>query len=234
MFRHLYTHGLACGQEAGEFMFGTKKDFLVINNAINTARFAFCDADRQSVRAQYALHDRIVIGHVGSFTTVKNQTFLLDVLASLCEDEPQKYALMLLGEGPLMEEMKEKTSALHLSDRVIFIGVTTEVPKYLSACDMIMMPSLFEGLPLTLIEEQANGLVCLASDRITTEANKTGNVQFLSIDNGTQPWVNAAKAIPLDTNRANTSATAIQRIKDCRYDIHEEVKQLHRFYQNNV
>lgn len=234
IFRRLYTHGLACGQKAGEFMFGPKTDFMIINNAINTTRFAFSEFARQDIRSRYEIGDRVVIGHVGSFCEVKNQSFLIDVLEQFSKEPPQKYMLMLLGDGDLLESVKQKALERGVSNQVIFVGSTPDVPLYLSACDMIMMPSFYEGLPLTLIEEQANGLYCLASDRITSEANKTGNVQFLSIDTGVDPWVNAAKSLDLHENRIETSAAAIQKIKENNYDIEEEVKKLHNFYQTQI
>lgn len=231
-FNFLCTHRLACGQDAGRFMHG-RHEFVVVNNGVDTKRFSFCPEARQKIRVQYGVQDKIVIGHVGMFNVAKNQLFLLEVLKSLLSRNEQ-YCLMLLGEGERLQAVEHKAIQLGIRDSVFFVGGTDNVPEYLSAMDFIMMPSLFEGLPLTLIEEQASGLICLVSDRIAKEADKTGNLLFLPLENGPEAWVETVEKLNLTTCRINNSKVAIQKIKACGYSIENEAQKLKQYYVGTV
>lgn len=228
IFNKSYTHGFACGKAAGEFMYGIKP-FTVINNGIATSRFAYNENACFKIRAQYNLGDNIVIGHVGSFSEVKNQSFLIDILIALLKHS-EKYSLMLIGEGKTQVDVKNKAEQLGVLDNVIFTGVTKNVPEFLSACDLIVMPSLFEGFPLTIVEEQANGLKCICSDVITSDVNLTGNISFLSLDEGPGVWADAVKNTVCFSDRNEASIQAIKKIKEAGYSIEDEVLKLEQYY----
>ena len=233
LFDKLCTHRMACGNGAGEFMHG-KHSFLVFNNAIDVNRFAYNCNNRMEIRKLYNMTDKIVIGNVAGFVEVKNQIFLIKMMSELMKID-KRYVLMLIGEGYLLEDIKNKAKILGISDNVIFVGGTNEVHKYLSACDVIMMPSLFEGLPLALIEQQANGLCCIVSDRITYEADKTGNLIFLSIDEGcNKQWIETLQNIDFSIDRQKISNESINKIKMSGYSIEEEVSKLINYYLESV
>ena len=181
----LSTHRLACGEAAGKWLYSDGK-FEVICNGVDTERFSFSKENRETVRRQLGISQSdIAIGHVGAFNEVKNQAFLLDILAKL----PQKYKLVFLGEGALRASVREKAGDMGLTGRVVFAGAVADPERYYSAFDAMTLPSFHEGLPLTLVEAQANGLQCLVSDRVTDEVNLTDHVVFLPIDQGTACWV---------------------------------------------
>ena len=113
----------------------------------------------------------ILICHVGYFMPVKNQSFLVDVFAELAKND-SRYHLLLIGDGAMRTEIEQKVACLGLTNKVTFTGNIDNVSEYLNAADIIIMPSLYEGLPLTLVEQQANGLQCAVSDTITAEADK--------------------------------------------------------------
>lgn len=227
LFQHLCTHRLACGEDAGKWLFGSRQ-FTVIRNGIDTEKFAFHSAARAQIRKAMAVEDdQILIGHVGLFNEAKNQSFLMDILQKL----DGKYRLVLVGDGPLREQVTKKAEACQVADRVTFAGVTDRVGDYLSACDLIVMPSLHEGLPLALIEQQANGLRCLVSDNITREADKTGNLQFLPLTAGAAFWANAIRETVLPENRQEASQLAIESIKKSGYDIFDEAARLKEYYR---
>ena len=183
------------------------------------------------LREQYGILDeQKLIVHVGAFIERKNQSFLLDVMMHL---DPT-YKLMLIGEGTLFSAVKKRVKDLGLEDRVIIAGVTDQVPDYLSASDFIALPSLFEGLPLTLIEAQSSGLPCIVSDRVTQEVDKTGNVLFLSLDDGAKCWAEAIQRIELPEDRNRASEDAIEKIKACGYDIQTSAAWLKDYYCNAV
>lgn len=231
LFDALCTHRLACGIDAGRFMFGDKP-FNAINNGIDTECFSFNESDRNRIRKKYNLQNKIVVGHVGTFVETKNQSFFVDVLAYL-QKKTDAYGAMLIGDGPLMGEVKAKARDSAVND-IHFIGCTDCVSEYLSACDIIVMPSLHEGLPLTLIEEQANGLLCVVSDGITKEVDKTGNVKFVSLEAGAERWADEVMSINDDKARCERSAEAIKQIIDSGYSIGQEAAKLKAYYHRIV
>lgn len=226
LFQSCCTHPLACGQDAGRWLYG-KREFAVVNNGIHTGHFGFRADARQALRSQWGLgQDVRLIGHVGAFIESKNQMFLVELLAELTKD----HHLLLLGDGPLRPAVEARARALGLSDRVHFAGVTDRVGEHLSAFDLLVMPSLFEGLPLTLVEAQASGLACLVSDAITREADKTGNLRFLPLSEGTAVWAEAVRAGALPRERQRASEEAIEKIKACGYDAETESARLKDYY----
>ena len=227
LFQRLCTHRLACGEDAGKWLFGNR-DFTVIRNGIDTRKFAFQHQARVQLRKDLGVEENhILIGHVGLFNEAKNQSFLMDILQKLDE----RYRLVLVGDGPLREQVAQKAEQLQISHRVIFAGVTDRVGNYLSACDLIVMPSLHEGLPLALIEQQANGLQCIVSDNITREVDKTGNMTVLPLSAGAAFWAQKIRELSLPESRERVSAIAIEAIKEKGYDIFEEAAHLKEYYQ---
>lgn len=226
-FNMLYTHGLACGREAGEWMFG-KRPFEVVNNGVNTDLFGFKNDVRENLRSELGWNSCKVIGHVGTFIPVKNQTFLVDVFSELYKRD-SSYRLLLIGEGDLRKKVMEKVVSLELQDAVKFTGNVNNIYDYVNAMDLVVMPSMFEGLPLTLVEQQANGLHCVVADTITTETDKTGNLSFVSLDAPFSDWADKIQSLDL-SGREERSMDAIQDIKACGYSIQEEAKKLKDYY----
>lgn len=212
-------------------MFGEHK-FDVINNGVNTDLFSFKQVVRDKLRAELGWCDCKVIGHVGTFIPVKNQTFLVDVFNELYKRN-NSYRLLLIGEGDLRKDVTAKVESLGLSGVVKFTGNVNNVYDYVNAMDFVVMPSLFEGLPLTLVVQQANGLHCVVADTITTETDKTGNLSFVSLDAPVTEWFDKIQSLEL-SGRKERSMDAIQKIRDCGYSIQEEAKKLKEYYMKAV
>ena len=230
LFLLLCTHRLACGEEAGRWLFG-KKPFWVVKNGVDTMRFAFSSSARALIRHQYGIDEgQKLIVHVGLFFKRKNQSFIVDMMPHLSHS----YKLMLIGEGDTLPIVLNKAAEMGLQDRVIFVGVTDRVEDYLSASDLAVMASLYEGLPLTLVEQQTSGLPCISSENITREVNITGEVKFLSLDLGAEAWADAVTALTLPENREDASAQAIEKIKANGYDIYAEAEKLRQYYFDAV
>lgn len=170
---------LACSTEAGEYLF-KKRSFEVIPNGVDAARFRYNPASRSDVRSRLGLGDRFVIGHVGRFYPEKNHGYILDVFKRVKERIPDA-ALILLGEGALMDSAREKAKALGIADSVHFLGLIRDCAPYYQAMDVFMMPSLYEGLPLTGLEAQFASLPCLFSDTVSPEVEFSPEVRFLPI-----------------------------------------------------
>lgn len=183
---------IACSDIAATYLFGrcpaALKDCVVRPNAIDLRSFVFNPEVRAGVRERCGIaDDAIVVGHVGRFVPEKNQTFLVDVVSKLRTAGIHADAL-LLGDGPLREEVAEKAAALDVSQHVHFAGIQDDTASYYSAMDMYCMPSLFEGLPVSCVEAQANGLPMVLSSGITRMADICGRTTFLDLDMGLDIW----------------------------------------------
>ena len=185
------THWLACGEAAAINGWGRgafkKGKVTILPNAIDPERFKFNETARREIRAKYGIaEDNFVVGHVGRFYPQKNHVFLIDVFAELHKQRANA-RLLLLGDGPLQEHIKQKIESLGLANTVIFAGLQKDVAPFYSAMDMFAFPSLWEGLPLTLVEAQYNGLKCIVSNAVSNEVAITNNIYPLPTDD-VRPW----------------------------------------------
>ena len=228
LFNCLCTDRFACGEDAGKWMYG-KKRFRIVHNCIDTERFLFNPEERMKIRKEYGIDEKeLVLGHVGNFNEQKNQIMLLKIVHEILKTTNCK--CMLIGEGETRKRLEEKCKELKIENTVIFCGVTSAVESYLSAMDIIVMPSIYEGLPLSLIEEQANGLKCVVSSTITKEVDKTGNVVFIVDPNDISMWKSTIIENATYNNRSDISLNAIQNIIESGYDIKTEVSNIYSYY----
>lgn len=232
LFNSLYTHGLACGKEAGIWQYGNRP-FKIINNGVDTNSFAFNSDARMQIRQKLGLtDDQILIGNVGHFWgKVKNQSFVVKIFSELYEKD-KRYRLCLIGDGLLRPDIELQVKKSNLKNKVTFTGNINNVSDYLNAIDLIVMPSLFEGLPLTLVEQQANGLQCIVSDTITKEADKTGNLRFISLNAPISEWVQAIENCNCKLGREQRSQKAVDDIAKAGYSIQTEAMKLVDFYKS--
>ena len=214
----------ACGDEAGKWMFNTD-NFKVLNNAINARDYTFNINIRNDKRKEFGISDdSILIGHVGRFFPQKNHEFLIDIFNQFHKDYPNSY-LMLVGEGELKTSIQDKVNTLGLEDYVIFTGLRSDVNELLQAMDVFLFPSLYEGLPVSIIEAQASGLPCLISDKVPIECKKTDLVYQLNLEDSVNIW--SAKVYELShITRRDTYG----EIKESGFDIVENAKLLENFY----
>lgn len=184
----------ACSARAGEWLFGKKKGssgkVTVLHNAVNAAEFLYNERSRNRLRLELGAGDRIVIGHIGRFNEQKNHRFLLQIFEAVHRRNPRTM-LVLAGDGHLRPAIETEAKRLGIADAVRFLGVREDVADLLQALDVFLFPSLFEGLPVVLVEAQAAGLRCIVSDRITKESDITGRVEFLSLDQTPEEWSEA-------------------------------------------
>ena len=214
---------LACSEAAGKFLFG-KKEFLMIPNAVEPSRFAYSTEKRKAIREAYHIPDSaFLLGTIGRLNPQKNQAFLLPILAEFRAKNAAKDGyLMIVGNGPLEAELKQKAKEMGLPDKVIFTGLVDNANEFYNAFDCFLLPSLFEGLPVVGIEAQFNGLPCLFSSSITTETAISSNVQFLDGYDAAQ-WAEAISKSQRD------EGSLIEKSKD--YDIGSSAGKLLSFYK---
>lgn len=215
------TDLLACSRAAGEWMFGGD-DFLVMNNAIDAAQYTHCPETALRVREELGIPtDALVVGHVGRFDPPKNHEFLLRVFSKL----PKNTRLLLVGDGQLRKAAEKQAYELGIADRVIFTGICGDVPRLLQAMDVFVFPSLYEGLPVSLIEAQAAGLPCLISDRVPIECKKTDPVRQISLSAGEESW---AEVVLEASKMPRTDAAA--QIREAGFDIVNNTQWLQNYY----
>lgn len=223
------TDYFACSKVAAEWMF--PKSLLdsgaakVIYNGINIERFRYNEASRAEIRRAYGLDNRFVMIHTGRFLEQKNHAFILKVFEEVkkqCADAK----LLLLGTGDLFEEIKKKAEDARLTEDVIFMGVRSDVERYLSAADCYIMPSLYEGLPVAAVEAECAGLPCVFSTNITQEAALTDRVTFLDLDQPIGDW---SEAVLKCRHMPKTDCSS--DIRAHGYDIQSVADELQRFYQ---
>ncbi len=198
-----------CSRAAAEFLFGDAENWQFIPNGIDTERFRFDAEERERVRKELRLEGRSVIGNVGRLCYQKNQEFLLDVFKEVVTQRPES-VLLLVGEGEDKPRLEEKTKELDIEGKVIFYGTTDKVERLYWAMDVFVLPSRFEGLPVTGIEAQAAGLPCFFSDSITEECRSGERTRFLPLTASAKEWAKEiAKArTPADRTAAAEEAAA--------------------------
>lgn len=227
LFNILYTDALACGEEAGKWLFG-KKTFKVITNGRDVNKYKYDSAIRKRMRKQYGLTNEIIIGHIGGFFKQKNHVFLIEIFRNVL-DIQSNAKLFLIGDGPLKKEIQK--SVEDIKDSVLFIGTTDHVENYLQIMDAMLLPSLFEGLPLVVIECQINGLPCFLSNKITKDCKLTDSVTFLSLENSPEMWSERLVQEVKKIDRSSMANVAIEKIKNSRFDIQTNADTLVKIYE---
>ena len=201
----LATHLFACSDRAAEWLFGGTEikgsTVTKINNGIQISDFRYDPEIRKNLRAEINISDKKVIGHIGTFLPVKNHTFLIETVEK-CYLSDHSVRCLLIGNGPRFNEIKDIVKRKNLQDVVLFLGIRYDVNKLLSAMDLFIMPSLYEGLPVSLVEVQANGLPALVSDTITKDVAMQKNLHYMSLEASADEWARAALSIMENNERS--------------------------------
>lgn len=210
---------IAPSTEAAEFMFGKNcvmnGKAQLLHNAIDLNMYTYKEEWRNETRRVLGIENKIVLGHIGRFNIQKNHDFLINVFSEIYKNK-KNTILLLVGTGELTDVIRKKVKGLNLEDVVIFAGVRKDIPQLLCAMDIFIFPSLFEGLPNTVIEAQATGLPCVISDKITREAQVTENVFYLPI-NDINMWYK--KIIDIIDNKNILRKKHDEEFKKAGYDI---------------
>jgi glycosyltransferase involved in cell wall biosynthesis len=223
-----YTDGFSCGEKAGKWLFGNRP-FTVMNNGKEINRFLFKPEVRKCYRKKLGVSaDTILLGHVGLFHRQKNHPFLIDVFEEVCRHSGQ-YKLVLIGEGEDRGKIEEMVRQKGLTDKVIFLGRQSDVENWIQALDIMVFPSLFEGMPNVVLEWQLAGLPALISDVITKECGIMDTVSYLPLENGPAYWADQILHTPLN-DRENTKEDIQKRFIEAGFDIKENAKVLKNKY----
>ena len=223
----LCTDRIACGHEAGKWLFADD-EFTIVRNCRNFAQYAFSLEARKRARQELGLvDDDVAIGHVGYFHEPKNHSFLLAAFA-FASEQNDRLRLFLIGEGELRDEIEADVHQRGLDGKVTFLGRSSRVSEYLSAFDLAVLPSLYEGLPTVAIEWQISGLPALISANVTKECGVTELVEFLPITDVAMWASRMARAE--HTDRRAASREAQRALRAAGYDVAESAARLGSLY----
>ena len=222
------TDYMCCSELAGRWLFGNKEydngNVYLLNNAIDLDKFKYDEEKRKELNIE---DSTLVIGHVGRFVEQKNHRFLIDIFNEV-HKQKENSILLLAGQGPLMEEMKEKVKILGIEDSVKFLGQRNDINELYQAMDLLLFPSLYEGLGMVVVEAQISGLPCVVSTEIPKIAKVTKKITFVNLENKIKPWNEVIFKYLSNINRKNINFT--DKIEN--YDIKKDVTKLEIKYIN--
>lgn len=225
------THKFGCSRQAGEWLFGKKgiqepNYFRVITNSIELDKFSYDESKRNKMRQELGLSDdQIAITDVARLEPQKNHTFLLKVFKEITKTHSTA-KLFLIGEGSLLEKIKDEAKSLGIQDAVVFVGNVSNVGDYLNAMDGFIFPSLFEGFGTVTIESQCCGLPILASDTIPPETKVSSVQEFESLKSSPEDWAKHILNMISSIKRKDCRDV----IKEAGFDINDTYSFLQNFY----
>lgn len=231
----LATHKFACSLEAANYLYGTnfvlKHKVIVMRNAIDLNRFRISKNHKEYYQKLFNIEDEFVIGMIARFTFEKNHVFAINFFKHLIDINVNegKMKLILIGDGPLKNEIISDVNKLGLSKKVKFLGNRDDVPELLNFIDIIIQPSLYEGLGRSIVEAQAMGIKSIISDVIPIEVNITGLVRFCSLEKGFESWSDVLKE-----QLEYSKKSFLDDIVKNGYCIKEEAKKINTFYINSI
>ena len=226
-FTHKYSNKhVACGKEAGEFLF-KKQSFQILNNAINVSRMRSGFIPVDDVHEKYNIpKNKILVTLVARFSDVKNHQFLVKIAQSTLLNKNIHF--VCIGDGPLKKSLQHKINEHNVGSRFTLLEATQEIPSLLNISDGFIMPSLFEGVSVALLEAQAASLQCLVSDTVSPEVNMSlGNITFLSLKQ-TDHWINELNQLVKPTLNEGEINTAFD---SQGYSINSVISKLQLIYQ---
>ncbi|MEE0905649.1 glycosyltransferase [Bifidobacterium pseudolongum] len=222
---------LACSQAAGVYMFGDQRQFELIPNGVDVERYAFNAQDRERMRSELGIAPSThVFTHVGRFSDQKNQRFLIEIFAKYHVHDADSVLLLAGNHSGMLNEMQQLASTLGVGRSVRFLGVRSDIPRLYSASDLAVFPSKHEGLPVTLVEAQANGLPILASQAITKETDIANLIRFESLDQSAEQWAarmqqEIQQPIALEARKGYADT-----VREAGYDMADGIRRMKAIY----
>lgn len=235
IFRKYATVLAGCSTEAAKYMFGEESVKLAkykpIRNAIVVEPFLFNENVRHQVRNELRVsNDTLVVGHIGSFSTPKNHLFLVDVFSEIRRRKPNS-KLWLAGNGNLKDEVVAHVKELGIEKDVTFLGERSDANRLYQAMDLMVFPSLWEGLSVSVVEAQTASLPVFASSNISPEHEITDCLQFIDLSKGANYW---ADYIVKEMEKKTTRKDMTDQITAGGYNIEVESESLQLFYEQVV
>lgn len=218
---------IAVSDLAGKWLFGKSARFETLNNGIDIEKFRFNKEKRRKIRNELNIDDQFVLGHVGAFLPVKNHKFIIRVFNELRKYRPNS-ALILIGKGPMEEEIIQLVKDMGIEKKVIFLGRRADISDLLSGMDCFLFPSVFEGFPNAVLEAQCSGLPCLISDTITSEVAISKNCIRIPLNLSVQQWV--TNILNITTYKDRSCGSDI--LKNYGFSVEEEINKIESIYKS--
>ncbi len=226
----------SCSNDASKWFYSdsiiNSDKYKLINNAIDVQKFEFNEQIRKQKREELNLNDKLIIGNVGRFHFQKNHPFIIKVFNEIHKKRSDS-VLMLVGVGDDTDKIKQMVKEYNLDNSVLFMGTRSDVPELMQAMDIFLFPSVFEGLPLVLVEAQTAGLkIYTSKDKITNEVVlDKDNIKFISLEDGETKWCDEIlKDIDNEIINIDNRKNKLKLIQDAGYDITQEAKKLEEFF----
>ena len=218
-----------CSEKSIEWLYGKEylknKNCFVINNAIDTKRFLYDKSVSNKIKKEFGLEKKFIIGQIGRLSTVKNHIFSIKLLNEYLKVNKSAF-LLIVGSGPLKENLVKEIKRLKLENNVLILSERSDVNEIIQCFDIFLMPSLYEGLPLSLVEAQAASLPCIISDNVRDGKLIKELIEQIPLDNNYQMWIKA-----IEKKKNNKKIDRMKEIKAMNFDIDENVKWLEKFYE---
>ena len=232
IFEICCTERIACSELAGKWLF-RNKSFIILENAIDFSEFQYSKVMRDTYRKELGVRqDSYIIGHVGLFNEQKNQAFIIDILERLVKEEKVDCYVLFVGAGKLQESILRKAEKRGLKNKVIFYGESDDVSGLMSAMDVFLFPSKWEGLGIVMIEAQLTGLPCLASSNVPKATQITRNCIYLDLDVGAEKFCKTIK--DLSCMKFDRSCIEISCEGKEKFDINKQANKLQKIYEQKV
>ena len=221
------TKLLACSKDAGLKLFGNS-NFEIIPNGIILDNFLVSDEDEKNkyMKKLNLSTETTNIIHVGRFVEPKNHEFIIEIAKKLIKND-FKFNLYLLGDGPKYGDIKKLIISNKLSNNMHLLGSLSNVNEYMRAADLMIMPSLYEGFPVTLVESQTSGLPSIVSCNITKKVDFGLNlIQFIPLE--IDEWINCIEKKKYQ--RLFNKERIYETITKNNYNIIDTVKKIEKIY----
>lgn len=223
------TDYFACSEKAGRWLFSDKSydngEVYLLKNAIYFDKYNIEKSTRDEILDKYNLKNKFVVGHVGRFTLAKNHNFLLEIFKEIV-NQNENAILLLIGDGELREEIVNKIKSLNLENNIVMTGRVLNTEVYYSVMDVILIPSIFEGLSLTAIEAQASFVPVVSSHAVPLEAKISDGFYYLNLDDSALTWAK------LTLDIVNKPCNFIESYND--YDIKKTTRNLEKWYLDKI
>lgn len=229
LFQNAYTDAVACSDVAGEWLFG-KGLYIVLPNAINIDKFRFNPQTRKLIREDFGIQDNeFVIGHIGKFMDAKNHEFLIKLFAYYHSKHPQS-KLILVGDGAWRPKIENWVAESGCAGSIILAGLRSDIFALVQAFDVFVFPSIYEGLPLTVLEAQSAGLPCIISSNVTNTVNIGYDVIMKDLSDGIESWSETIDKYNYSLSREFRSILNCKLITEAHFNIRNEANKLLKIY----
>lgn len=223
------THRLACGAEAGKWLY-RRKSYQIIKNSIDVEKYRFSKEKRENFRKELKINDTtFVIGNIGRISEEKNPFLLIDIFEELLKKSMDAVCIFV-GDGNLKKDAERRVKKKGLEGRVLFIGCSDDVQGWLSCMDVVVYPSLYEGFPFSVIESEAAGVPSVLSDKVPVEVDVTGLSRQISLTASLQQWEEAVRLQREQHHELLRRTYFADKVISAGFDIRQTAKAMEEYY----